>query len=90
MEAAGLPKIRLQDVRHSYATAGREAKIDWKVLSERIGHSDVAFAMRQYVQTHLEVHRQVATTLAELILGGLLSSEPTARERPSPGAQDVA
>jgi integrase len=28
--AAGLPKIRLHDVRHSYATAGRDAKIDWK------------------------------------------------------------
>lgn len=90
VEAAGLPKIRLQDVRHSYATAGREAKIDWKVLSERIGHSDVAFTMRQYVQTDLEVHRQVATTLAELILGGLLSSEPSAPQPGNPSAQDVA
>jgi len=78
VEAAGLPKIRLQDVRHSYATAGRDAKIDWKVLSERIGHSDVAFTMKQYVQTDLEVHRQVATTLAELILGGVLLSSPAA------------
>ena len=46
-------------------------RIDWKALSERIGHSDVAFTMRQYVQTELEVHRQVATTLAELIIGGV-------------------
>jgi integrase len=46
VEAAGLPAIRLHDVRHSYATAGRDAKIDWKALSERIGHSDVAFTMR--------------------------------------------
>ena len=80
VEAAGLPKIRLQDVRHSYATAGRDAKIDWKVLSERIGHSDVAFTMKQYVQTDLEVHRQVATTLAELILGGVLLSGVTGAE----------
>jgi integrase len=28
--AAGLPEINLHDVRHSYATAGRDAKIDWK------------------------------------------------------------
>jgi integrase len=80
VEAAGLPKIRLQDVRHSYATAGRDAKIDWKVLSERIGHSDVAFTMRQYVQTDLEVHREVANALAELILGGALSSGVTAAD----------
>lgn len=86
VEAAGLPPIRLQDVRHSYATAGRDAKIDWKALSERIGHSDVAFTMKQYVQTDLEVHRQVATTLAELILGGVLSSALEAYETANGGA----
>ena len=68
--AAGLPEIDLHDVRHSYATAGRDAKIDWKALSHRIGHSDVAFTMKQYVQTDLEADRQVANTLAELIIGG--------------------
>ena len=51
---AGLPGIALHDVRHSYATASRDAKIDWKALSHRIGHSDVAFTMKQYVQTDLE------------------------------------
>ena len=72
--AAGLPEIDLHDVRHSYATAGRDAKIDWKALSHRIGHSDVAFTMKQYVQTDLEADRQVANTLAELIIGGALAS----------------
>ncbi len=72
--AAGLPKINLHDVRHSYATAGRDAKIDWKALSNRIGHADVAFTMKQYVQSDLEADRQVATTLAELIIGGSLAS----------------
>jgi Phage integrase family len=71
---AGLPKINLHDVRHSYATAGRDAKIDWKALSQRIGHSDVAFTMKQYVQIDLQADRQVANTLAELIIGGSLTS----------------
>jgi integrase len=93
--AAGLPKINLHDVRHSYATAGRDVRIDWKALSERIGHSDVAFTMRQYVQTDLEAHRQVATTLAELIIGGALPGSPMSEsvhksvhtlEQTSPGA----
>jgi integrase len=70
--SAGLPAIDLHDVRHSYATAGRDAKIDWKALSKRIGHANVAFTMKQYVQTDLEADRQVATTLAELIIGGML------------------
>jgi integrase len=72
-EAAGLSEIDLHDVRHSYATAGRDAKIDWKALSKRIGHADVAFTMKQYVQTDLEADREVATTLADLILGGMPS-----------------
>jgi integrase len=72
--AAGLPEIDLHDVRHSYATLGRDAKIDWKALSQRIGHADVAFTMKQYVQADLEADRQVASTLAELIVGGLLTS----------------
>ena len=59
---------------HGYATAGRDTKIDWKALSQRIGHADVAFTMKQYVQTDLEADRRVATTLAELIIGGSLAS----------------
>jgi hypothetical protein len=31
-----------------------DAKIDWKALSQRIGHADVAFTMKQYVQADLE------------------------------------
>lgn len=79
--AAGLPEIDLHDVRHSYATAGRDAKIDWKALSQRIGHADVAFMNKQYVQTDLEADRQVANTLAELISGGSLSIRGP-RDRP--------
>jgi integrase len=78
--AAGLPEIDLHDVRHSYATAGRDAKIDWKALSKRIGHADVAFTMKQYVQTDLAADRQVANTLAELIIGGALTSADVTHE----------
>jgi hypothetical protein len=72
----------------SCATMGRDAKIDWKALSTRIGHSDVAFTMNQYVQTDLEADRQVANTLAELIIGGSLVSVDSVR--PVPTAQKPA
>jgi hypothetical protein len=42
--------------------AGRDAKIDWKALSHRIGHSDAAFTMKQYVQTDLKADHKVANT----------------------------
>jgi hypothetical protein len=57
-----------------------DAKIDWKALSKRIGHADVAFTMKQYVQTDLEADRQVANTLAQLIIGGSLASIEMADE----------
>jgi hypothetical protein len=43
------------DGRHSYATAGRDVKIDWKALSKRIGHADVAFTMKPSGQTALRI-----------------------------------
>ena len=42
---------------------------------KRIGHADVAFTMKQYVQTDLEADREVANTLADLIVGGLLVTD---------------
>ena len=77
---AGLPEIYLNDVRHSYATAGRNAKSTGRPLSKRIGHADVAFTMKRYVQTDLEADRQVANTLAQLIIGGSLDSIEIADE----------
>jgi hypothetical protein len=55
------------------------------------GMADVAVTMKQYVQTGLEAGRRVATTLAELIIGGsLLSAEigtgqGTVTRSPGPG-----
>jgi hypothetical protein len=37
-------------------------------------YADVAFTMRRYVQADLPADRQVAETLAELIVGGSLAS----------------
>jgi hypothetical protein len=48
-------------------------------LSKRIGHADVAFTMKQYVQTDLEADREVANTLADRIIGGLLMTEVDAQ-----------
>jgi integrase len=45
--AAGLPRIRLHDVRHSYATAALKAGISARVISERLGH-----AIRQLAAAH--------------------------------------
>jgi len=56
-QAAGLPRIRLHDVRHSYATAGRLARVDTKALSQRVGHTSVSLTMETYMHGDLEADR---------------------------------
>jgi integrase len=48
VRAAGLPRIRLHDVRHSYATAALAAGVPAKVVSERLGHANIAITMDTY------------------------------------------
>ena len=45
---AGLPDIRLHDLRHSYATAALGGGVPVKVLSQRIGHADVGVTLKVY------------------------------------------
>lgn len=37
-----IPKIRFHDFRHTHATLLRKLNVDAKVISERLGHADVA------------------------------------------------
>jgi integrase len=45
---AGLPAIRLHDLRHSYATAALAAGVPVKVVSQRIGHADITVTLKVY------------------------------------------
>ena len=42
---AGLPKIRMHDLRHSYASLALRAGVSPKIVSARLGHSTVAFTL---------------------------------------------
>ncbi len=47
-EEAGLPHIGLHDMRHTHATLMLKAGVHPKVVSERLGHSTVAFTLDTY------------------------------------------
>ena len=68
-EDAGLPQIRLHDLRHSYATAALEAGVPLKVVSERLGHSSIAITGDIYSHVRPEIHQAAADKVAGLILG---------------------
>jgi integrase len=66
---AGLPKIRLHDVRHSYASAALAAGIPAKVVSERLGHATIQITLDTYSHVLPGLDAQAAETVARLILG---------------------
>jgi integrase len=74
--AAGLPKIRLHDVRHSYATAALAAGIPAKVVSERLGHANIAITMDTYSHVLPGLDAQAAGTVARP-----LTKRPAGRRR---------
>lgn len=67
-KAAGLPRIRLHDVRHSYATAALKAGVSPKIISERLGHSTVAFTLQTYAHVIPSMDEAAASLTAALIL----------------------
>jgi integrase len=65
---AGLHKIRLHDVRHSYATAALAAGVPAKVISERLGHANIAITMDTYSHVLPGMDERAASVVARLIL----------------------
>ena len=69
VRAAGLPRIRLHDVRHSYATAALAVGVPAKVVSERLGHANIAITMDTYSHVLPGLDEQAAGQVARVILG---------------------
>ena len=56
MKMAGLPRIRLYDLRHTAATLALAAGVSPKVVSEQLGHASTAFTLDTYA--HVLPHMQ--------------------------------
>ncbi len=67
--AAGLPALTMHGLRHSYATAGLAGGVDLKVMSERLGHANVAITADLYTHVLPAMDAAAAATVAGLILG---------------------
>ncbi len=55
-----LPRIRLHDLRHTYATLGLRAGIHPKVMSERLGHATVGVTLDLYSHATPSLDRDAA------------------------------
>jgi integrase len=67
--AAGLPVIRLHDVRHSYAAAALAGGEHHKVVQERFGHATARLTLDVYSHVTRQVEEAAAHRIAASILG---------------------
>lgn len=70
LEATGSRRIRLHDARHTAATMALRAGVPLKVVTQRLGHADVAVTMRVYQHVTAQDDRVAADALGRA-LGGL-------------------
>lgn len=68
-EEAELPRIRLHDLRHSYAVAALESGEHPKVVSERLGHANVQITLDTYSHVVPGLDEAAAERVAGVILG---------------------
>jgi integrase len=68
LETAGLPNIRLYDLRHTAATISLAAGVSPKVISEQLGHASVAFTLDVYSHVLPHMQDQAASMVQALLL----------------------
>ena len=69
VDRAGLPQIRLHDVRHSYANYVLDNGGDPKVLADRLGHSNMQVTLTIYGHRSKGTDRKLADEQASSIFG---------------------
>jgi integrase len=78
VKRAGVTPIRLQDVRHTHASLLLAAGINPKVVSERLGHSSVAFTLDTYAHVMPGMQPEAAERFMELVHGPAPDAEGSA------------
>ncbi|WSG19335.1 tyrosine-type recombinase/integrase [Nonomuraea sp. NBC_01738] len=66
---AGLPPIRLHDLRHGAASLMLAAGVEIKVVQETLGHTSSAFTADTYTSVFPQVAMAAAEKTAALLLG---------------------
>jgi len=77
-KAAGLPPIRLHDLRHTAASLALQAGVPMKAVSEQLGHSSFAIT----ADTYTSVLPDVAAAAAEAVAGIVPRKPPASPAQP--------
>jgi integrase len=64
---AGVPRVRLHDLRHTYATLALKAHVSVNVVSRRLGHSRVSVTQDIYQHVIAGMDEDAAQQIADLV-----------------------
>jgi integrase len=64
-----LPRVRLHDLRHTWATLALEAGVPAKVVSERLGHANISITLDVYSHVNEAMGAGAAERVASVIFG---------------------
>jgi len=67
---AGLPEIRLYDLRHTAATLALALGVSPKIVSEQLGHASAAFTLDTYSHVLPSMQEEAAAKMEALFLSG--------------------
>jgi len=87
VRVAGLPTIRLHDLRHSYAAYALENGVSVHIVSARLGHASAAFTIDTYAKSIPAADRG-ASDIVEQALAKLLDER--GRQKVAKGREKVA
>ena len=71
LREAGLPNIRLYDLRHTSATLALTVGVAPKVASEQLGHASAAFTLDTYSHVLPHMQEEAASEMEAALLNGL-------------------
>ncbi|PEZ01345.1 site-specific integrase [Bacillus sp. AFS018417] len=66
-EKVGLPKIRFHDLRHTHATILIQQNVNVKLISERLGHSEIGTTLDTYSHVLPNMQKSVSDKLDKII-----------------------
>lgn len=66
---AGVPTIRFHDLRHTSVSLLLSHGINVKILSKRIGHSDIAITLRTYAHLMPDDEAKAAKVVESVLYG---------------------
>jgi integrase len=90
VDAAGVRRIRLHDVRHTYATLALTSGAEPKIVSDRVGHSNPGVTFQIYTHPSVGADRAAAELLGQMIRHAIGGDDSAPSHPEGGGAADEA